>query len=375
MIAAAVVAVLLAAMLLTSGGGGEEDDAEAEAAVPSTTATTTSTTDRRTRQSIVRRTTTTTLPRPISTQPLGARLAVARDGELALVDVDANAWSLVPIETLSVDDAQPGMLIETLARRGDHLVFQGPDGTYAASLTDPGVVRMLAPSIMFVSASAEDEVWVVQPPVGGPATVQRFNTNGGAASRETALPVDWMPVGAVERGLVLRRGSRFQVWDPATGTASFTSEPDVNVLDARGRMVAWQVHCDLALCSLHLTDTVTGTDRPVFLDRVQIDWGRSRFSPDGRHLIAHAHRVENQRSWRPGLLVVDVGAATSRFVELTRDDLSGGSISWSPDGRWAFVLAGQPTGRAPVLAFSPDGDQVIELDLPSAVRGSIMAAY
>ena len=373
-IAAVVVAVLLAGLLLTSGGGdGANDDDNGSARAAEAAESTTSTT-RRTRPSIVRRPTTSTLPPPISTQPIGARLAVVRDGELALVDVDANTWSTVAIPELVAGDGQAGVLTETVARRGDHLVFQAPDATFAVSLSAPGPARRLAESILFLSAVADDEVWVVQPPEGAPASVQRYRTDGTALTEPRPLPVDWTPVGAVEGGLVLRRGSRFQVWDPATRTTALMSEPDVNVLGARGRTVAWHAGCELPICSLHLTDAVTGADRLVFLDDVQIDWGRGSFSPDGRHLLLHAHRVENQSSWRPGLLVVDLGAATARFLELDQPDLAGGPITWSADSRWAFLQANR-SGSRTVLAFSPGGEVFVELDLPREARGVAMAAY
>lgn len=376
MVVLAVVAVLLAGLLLTSGGDADDGDEAAEAAETSTSTTRRrSSTTRRDRSSTTRRSTTTTIPPPIADQPVGARLAVLRDGALSFVDIDADTTVTVEAEELTGVARPAPMLTVPLARRGDVLVFQGRDGTYVTSPREPGGHRLLGPSVLFVPGVAEDEVWTVEPPDGASATVRRWRVDGAALGPSRQLPVDWVPFAAVEGGLVLQRGDRFQVWDPESGAASAVSDTSVSIVAAAGRLVAWHVHCQAPLCSMHLTDTVTGEDRPFFLGDIQLDWGGGSFSPDGRVLVAFGHRVENPNMWRQGLVLIDVATGAAEFLEAPRGDLYEAATAWSADGAWLFVLPNADPANRQVLAYSVATGSFTDVRLPRGAGGWALAAY
>jgi hypothetical protein len=380
LVAGVVVAVLLGGLMLTSGNDPDGDDGEraaaesGEAEAATSTSATTST-NLRVRPSIVRRPTTTTIPPPIAPEPIGARLVVGRSDEVALIDINGNQTTTRSLPQLRVPQDQFPLQHDAMTRRGDQLVFQGADGIYVTGLLVVDEPRLLGEAVLFVPGLREREVWLVTAPPGHPPAVRRWRVDGTALTGIRPLPVDWMPVAEVEGGLVLRRADRFQIWDPATGAVSFTSDTSVNLLAAGGRTVAWQSYCDIPICSLHLTDTVTGADRPVHLGDVRVDYGRGAFSPNGRFLVVPGNRVGEGGSWYPGLVVVDLVSATARFASASGGQPLSGAITWAPDSRWAFMLAPEGDARARVTAYSPERDVFVELELPPDVRGSALVAY
>jgi hypothetical protein len=298
-----------------------------------------------------------------------------RTGEAALVDIDANTVTTRELQPLELSgSAVANNLGAPAVVRGDRLVFHASERAWSAVLSDQAPPRELAPALLVLAAVDPRDVWLVVA-ADGRAAVQRWRADGSFSAEPVPLPVDWAPVAELDAGLLLRRGSRWLVWDPATGATVRESEPDARPVAGHGRMVAWVGPCEVPLCSLHVTDVVTGEDRTVFLGVAQIDWGLGAFSPDGRHLAAPAFRTPTRETWEPGFLVVDVAAGTAQFEAVSPRNGGSGQVTWSADSRWLFVLEASGAPDGDVRAYSPDERRTIDLRLPNRGSGYAMVAY
>ena len=368
------MAILLGGMALTSGGDDEPggDDAEEAAERASTSSSSSSTTRRRT---VVRtpRPTSTTVPPPIAPEAMGVRLAMLRTGEVVLIDIDGNGVTRREVPTLE-GGARASTVGVPAVVRGSNLVFHSQDRVWSMPLHEQAPPRELADALVMIPAADHRDVWLVLA-IDGRAAVQRWRGDGSISFPPLPLPVDWAPVAEVETGLVLRRGDRWQVWDPGTGETVRMSDAQSQLMAAHGRVVAWTGPCDVPVCSVHLTDVVTGDDRTVLLGATQLDWIAGGFSPDGRHLAMRAFRTPSPDRWEPGILLVDAIAGTARFVEMTDQNGGGATVTWSPDSRWLFMLPANGTPSTELEAYSPARDETVRLQLPSRSAGFVVVPY
>jgi Tol biopolymer transport system component len=153
------------------------------------------------------------------------------------------------------------------------------------------------------------------------------------------------------------------------------SEPSSRPVAAHGRTVAWMGPCDVPLCSVHLTDVVTGDDRAVLLGTTEVDWVAGKFSPDGRYLAVQAYRTPAPERWEPGVLVVDADAGAARFVEVSQANGGSPMLAWSPDGRWLLMSPVSGGPATDLEAYSPERDETIDLQLPSRSGGYVAVGY
>lgn len=330
-----------------------EGDDPAPAASPTTTSRPRSTTT-------VPPTTTTGIPPVFLPERTGGvRLLLARTGAVDVVDIDANTIVSQPVVGLSarVDDGRY-FASPTMARRGDHLVFQDREATFAVPLDFSDPPRRLGSSVLFLPSSADDRVWLVSRADDGAPSVREVDLQGRSAAAAVPLLPDWAPRAAVEGGLVLTRGGRFQVWDPATGRTRFASEDGTDPVAASGRLVAWRYYCDGPFCPLHLTDVVTGRDRAVYVETGPSGPGQGAFSPDGRTLAYFVQRTVEGGRLQAAVAFVDVASGRTTF---TKSVIDFALLSWSASGRWVFSTG--PGSASAVVAFRPGLDVGLQIDL------------
>jgi len=304
-------------------------------------------------------TTTTAIPPVFLTERTGGvRLVLARGGAVDVVDLDANTVSRHEVADLPAQNRQEFFPTAGLARRGDHLVFQGSDATFAVPLDFSRPPRRLAESALFLPSAVEDRVWLISRQGDGTPLAREFDTSGAATSPGAAVPPDWTPHFAVDGGLVLSRGDRFQVWDPASGRARFLSEPGAGIVAAGGSTVAWRFYCEGPFCPIHLTDLRTGRDRAVYVGHFGGAPEGAVFSPDGRTLATFVIERSGDEP-RPALALLDVATGTVRLAARGGDY---GQLSWSASGAWLFALG---------FSDGPPGIRAYRADLPTGLPAGL----
>jgi WD40-like Beta Propeller Repeat len=248
-------------------------------------------------------------------------------------------------------------------------VFQAGGQTMAipADLSRPPIA--LGRSVNFIASVHPDRVWLLGLATGGP-TVREVDLAGRTTSPPVALPIDWIPQGAVDNGLVLSNGLTFEVWDPVRARVVRPGPQYAQIQASNNRMVVWTstFGCQ-QLCAIHLSDVVAGTDRAIYAQSGSVSAGA--FSPDGRRLAIGLNPGGDVSS-PGGLLMVDLSTYSTNLVNVTAAASS--EFAWAPSGRWLFFLS---AGNGPTLVegyqLGTAAAQIV--NLPSTINGSAFAAF
>lgn len=278
-------------------------------------------------------------PATVSSQP--ARLFLAGDGELTVVDVDAGRAERHPLAELA-----PGDPPYRIARRGNELVLYGGE-TY---VLDPGLrspPRKLGASWFFIPAAKPDRVWLALLDPASPETVRALagvrevSVDGRVIVPRVRPPGGRWPVAAVGDVLVFedRRGG-LELWSPAS--REFTRRlPGATLGPSQGDLLAW---CEDEGRILHVTDVRTGSDRPVEppADFTSFDCSSGAFAPDGTSLAIPA-LVDGFEAGRL-LALVDLEGGSAEAVEESAVAAGYVYVAWSSSGDRVFLTGG--SGRA-----------------------------
>jgi hypothetical protein len=279
-------------------------------------------------------------PRP--SEP--ARLFLAGDGELTVVDVDA-AQSKVH----RVPELAPGDPRYRIVRRGDQLVLFGFD-TYVVDLDLRSPPRKLGESWFFIPGAEPDRVWLTELDPASPETeralaaVREVSVDGHLTFPGVRPPGGRWPDAAVGDTLVLEDGKGgLELWNPATG--AFTRRlPDAEVGPAQGDLLAW---CERDGGILHVIDVESGRDRaveppPAF---AAFDCWSGAFSPDGSTLAVAVVLEDAASDAERTLALVDLDDGEATPVEGSSVHPHYGFVAWSAGGDRVFMSGGGPDDR------------------------------
>jgi hypothetical protein len=289
-------------------------------------------------------------PPPVASQAAAhATLYLAGDGELAVVDVEAETARVIPLEELAAGDPP-----YRIVRRGHDLVFYGGP-TYAVDLELRSEPRRLGSSWFFIPSATEDRMWLAYLDPESPETVRALSavaeitSHGVVTVPPTRPPGGRWPVAAVSAGLLFeRRSGGLELWDPARGRI-LERLPEASFGPTHGNLLAW---CD-AENRLHLTDVLRGADRarlappPGFA--VFRCWDAA-FAPDGRTLAIPVSRRVDLRG-RHALALVDVGSGAARVVDGSTVPAGYVFVAWDSSGEQVFLTGGERGQQRAIVAY------------------------
>jgi hypothetical protein len=264
----------------------------------------------------------------------GARLFLAGDGEMWVVDVDEGSVRHLQLPELSAGDPP-----YRIVRRGDKLVLWGSTATYVLDPAKDGEPQVLAEgSLIFIPSATPDRVWLG---IGGPeelSAVREVAIDGRVTVRDTKPPGGRWPVAATETTLAFPTpDGRLDVWDPLTGDV-VRRLPGVFPIATYGDHLAW---CADLCQTLHVTNVVTGDE--VVVSPPPGTYGfepyTGVFSPDGREIAVTVHTDARPTTRELQLALVDAGAGTTTLVQGTAVE-GDVFVDWSPSGESVFISSG-----------------------------------
>jgi hypothetical protein len=283
-----------------------------------------------------------------SAEPL--RLYLAGDGQLAVVDVEAQTARVIQLGELA-----PGDPPYRIARRGRSLVFYGRDATYAIGLDVRPPPRRIHASWFFIPSAAENRVWVGLLDPDSPETVRALSAvaevteEGVVTVAPTPPPNGRWPVAAVSAGLLFeRRTGGLDLWDPAPGRilrriAGASTGP------THRNLLAW---CD-ADQHLHITDVASGTvvaavAPPSGFRAFGCQSGA--FAPDGLTLAVPVSSSTDPAAPH-GLALIDV--ASGRATVVAGSQVPGGYVltAWASSGKHVFLTGGSPPQPRVIVVY------------------------
>jgi hypothetical protein len=309
--------------------------------------------------------------RESASPPEPARLFLAGDGELTVVDVDAARAEVHRLRELA-----PGDPRHRIVRRGRHLVLFGFD-TYVVDVDLRSRPRKLGDSWFFVPAAASDRVWLTELDPRSPETeralaaVREVSVDGRVTVPGVRPPGGRWPDAAVGDSLVLEDGKGgLELWSPST--REFTHRfPDATVGPAQGDLLAW---CEREVEVLHVLDVGSGRDLAVSppLGFSGFDCWSGAFSPDGGTLAVSAIGDGFDADRTLTLVDLDDGVATP--VDGSTVGPQYVFVAWSRAGDRVFVAGGGPGGGRDLLQYRLGEQRAARI--PVRVRDFYgMAAY
>lgn len=295
-------------------------------------------------------------PRPAQTS-VGARLYLAGDGEMWVVDVATNE-----VRHREMPELSPGDPPHRIVRRDGKLVAWG----YQTMVLDPELDSppsvLASDSWIFIPSALEDRVWVgVLDPdspetVRGLQAVREVTVEGEVTVPDTRPPGGRWPVAAVEEGLVFQHEDTLEIWDPRSGEI-VRRLPGVFPLAWQGHRLAW---CDAQCQEAHITDFSSGEDRVIPLPQgiFHFQGYEGAFSPDGSLLALVG--LTNPRFNQSDLQLVLVQAETgeSEAVQGTVVQPYYNFVDWSPSGESVFITGGERFAQRQLIEYRPKEDTV-----------------
>lgn len=277
---------------------------------------------------------------PTDTAHPPARLYLAGDGELTIVDVDAARAEVHALPVLA-----PGDPLYRIVRRGDKLVVFGYD-TY---VLDPDLrlpPRKLGESWFFVPSAEPDRVWLTHLDRTSPetrraiATVREVSVGGHVTFPAVRPPRNEGPLAAVGNGLIFgTRHGGLELWDPSTG--QFTRRfADAYLGPTQGDLLAW---CTDDGRILHVTDVESDDDWTIEPPEgfAAFDCWSGAFSPDGK-LLAIAMLYEDGYDQDRTLALVDLDDAEATPVDGSTVQPQYIYVAWSSAGDRVFISGAGP---------------------------------
>ena len=279
---------------------------------------------------------------PTPSEP--ARLFLAGDGELTVVDVDAAQATVHRVPELA-----PGDPRYRIVRRADQLVLFGFD-TYVVDVDLSSPPRKLGDSWFFIPGAEPDRVWLTELDPASPETeralaaVREVSVDGHATFPGVRPPGGRWPAAAAGNALVFEDGKGgLELWNPATG--EFTLRlPGAELGPSQGDFLAW---CEREGASLHVTDIRSGGDQTIDPPAgfAALECQSGAFSPDGATLaVAVALEVGALEAERT-LALVDLEDGVATPVEGSSIHPHYGFVAWSAEGDRVFTTGGSPAER------------------------------
>lgn len=284
--------------------------------------------------------------------PVGARLFLAGDGELWVVDVATETARRFEMPELSPGDAP-----HRIARRDGELVAWG----YHTLLLDPSHVTapsvLASDSLIFLPSAVEDRVWIGIPDQDNTETaclqaVREVTVEGDVTVSDTRPPGCRWPVAAVIEGLVFQsRDDTLEVWDPTSGEVIRTL-PGVFPLAWQGHRLAW---CDSRCEEAHISDFSSGADHVIPLpDGVFHFQGyEGAFSPDGSRLALVGLTAGNFTDADGQLVLVDVQTGEADAIEGTVVQPPYNFVDWAASGESVFITGGERSEQRKLVEYLP----------------------
>lgn len=278
-------------------------------------------------------------------------LILAGDGELWVVDVDAERAHRRRIERLT-----PGDPLHRVVRRGDRFVLFG-FATYAMDGPDAPLTTIADDSWFFVPSAHPDRVWLAflqprqRPQTVRLGAIREVAMDGRVTSPAVRPPDGSWPLAAVSSGIVYGDGEEHVVWDPATRS---------EVRRVPGRFVG-PGHDDLLVTAdpdecgdLVITDVATGAARRVAPIVRGGCWGihEAEFSPDGSRLAVTFTRESGMGLEAPHELAL-IDPATGEATVVAGSEVPAGYVfvAWSAAGEEVFVTGGERFRGRTLLAY------------------------
>lgn len=178
----------------------------------------------------------------------------------------------------------------------------------------------------------------------------------------TSLPMSGSPLAPDGNGYVLVRGANclYDVHPDGRTCVASGAYLDLVAIGPTG----WLLHpcADRAQCKDVYVDRTTGSQRQMSVDIDPQQWGV--ISPDGSYAAVLVPSPD--ASGVTTLHLVDLSTGTDRTVKLASSPdpgspSYGSAMTWSPDGRWLFLAAGQ------IIAVDPaTGHSRTLTDIPAA---------
>jgi hypothetical protein len=293
--------------------------------------------------------------------PPPTRLYLAGDGQLTVVDVEAERARVVDLPQLS-----PGDPPYRIARRGRSLVLWGYD-TYAVDLDVSVPPRKLHKSWFFIPSAVEDRVWVAILDPESPETeralsgVAEVTSDGVVTVPPVRPPGGRWPVAAVSDGLLFERDrGGLELWDPATGHL-VRPIPEASAGPTHGNLLAW---CD-ADYRLHLTDVTTAS--AVVVATLPAAFGAfvcwaGAFAPDGKTLAVPVSDCTDFAGPHT-LALVEVPSGRLTVVEGSEVPAGYVFVAWTSSGEHVFLTGGQRGEPRTIVAYRLGDERAGELDV------------
>jgi hypothetical protein len=288
------------------------------------------------------------------------RLYLAGDGQLAIVDVEAESARVVEMGELAAGDPP-----YRIVRRGRSLVFYGKEATYAIGLDVRGPPKRIHESWFFIPSAAEDRVWVGLLDPASPETVRALRAvaevtiDGVVTVGPTRPPEGRWPVAAVSAGLLFeRRAGGLELWDPATGRVVHRIER-VSTGPTHGNLLAW---CDTNQ-HLHITNVadlaeVAAVRPPAGTGGFSCVTGA--FAPDGRMLalpvVGSSDPAGPQR-----LAVIELPSGNGRVVKGSKVPGGWVLVAWASSGNEVFLTGGSTRQSRVIVAYRLGEDRARRL--------------
>ena len=280
--------------------------------------------------------------RPRVTSP-PAKLFLAGDGELTVVDVDAGR-----AERHRIPELAPGDPPHRIVRRGTKLVFYGGGGTYVLDPDLRSPPRKLGSSWFFIPGAKPDRVWLAHLDPASPETVRALagvrevSVDGRMTIPRVRPPGGRWPVAAVGDVLVFedRRGG-LELWSPVAGEVT-RRLAGASLGPSQGDLLSW---CEDEGRTLHVTNVRTESDRALEppQDFSAFDCSSGAFSPDGA-LLAIPVLVAGFEAGRL-LALVDPESGTAEVVDASGVAAGYVYVAWSSGGARVFLSGGDGGAR------------------------------
>jgi hypothetical protein len=271
-----------------------------------------------------------------------AKLFLAGDGELTVVDVDAGS-----AERHRLAELAPGDPPHRIVRRGEKLVFYGGE-TYVLDPHLRSPPRKLGESWFFIPGAKPDRVWLAQLDPSSPETVRALagvrevSVDGRVTIPSVRPPRGRWPVAAAGDVLVFEdRSGGLELW--STATREITRRLAGALLGpSQGDLLAWCAHEGR---TLQVTNVRTGSDRAIEPpeDFSAFDCSSGAFSPDGTTLAIPV-LIAGFEAGRL-LALVDVESGTAEAVDASGVAAGYVYVAWSSAGDRVFLSGGSGGAR------------------------------
>ena len=300
----------------------------------------------------------------------GSTLFLAGDGEMWVVDVDAERTDHVRL----ADQLAAGDPPHRIAVIGDRLALWSYDVT-SVPVANPSAppTTLAKDGWIFIPAADRDRIWVGFLGSESAATeralgeLREIDASGEVITRDVKPPNGAWPYAELTSGLLFQGPGPIRLWDPEDQRTvrTFPWEQIGDIGPVGGDLLA---SCIESCEQLILTDFATGDQRRIA-------------APDGRALVAPEASFSPDRTIL-AVPVKEAGGGWKSFSSYDRElalvSLESGDVqivpdstvspgyvftAWSPDGREVFITGGERHAARDLIAYRPGDDRARVLDV------------